>query len=102
MHAKRLPRGVRSTLNALRQKLTFIGGQRATSCLSTLDTLEALIVNKLSPAEQRVLNHLQIGQTNQSIATTLGVTVDTVKQHCTQIYAKTGVKNRAQLLRRRK
>ena len=53
----------------------------------------------LTPTEQRVATLAAEGLTNRQIASTLVVTVSTVEAHLTRIYAKLGVRSRAQLAR---
>jgi DNA-binding NarL/FixJ family response regulator len=49
----------------------------------------------LSSRQQQILNLMAEGATNQGIATTLGLSVDTVKHHTTLIYRRLSVRNRA-------
>lgn len=51
----------------------------------------------LTPAEQRVLEHLRQGLTNVEIATRLGVSPETVKYHVANMLAKLGLRNRREL-----
>ncbi len=51
----------------------------------------------LTPAEQRVLEELRRGGTNAEIAERLGVTLDTVKFHISNMLGKLGLDNRRQL-----
>ncbi len=53
----------------------------------------------LTPAEERVLEHLRKGQTNAEIATRLGVTPDAVKYHVSNMLGKLDLENREQLKR---
>lgn len=55
-----------------------------------------LLVESLSPQEQRVLRLLVAGETNQQIAQELVVSVNTVKDHLKHLYRKLGVSNRLQ------
>ena len=55
-----------------------------------------LLVESLSPQEQRVLQLLVAGETNQQIAQELVVSVNTVKYHVKNLYQKLGVSNRLQ------
>ncbi len=67
------------------------------------DELERLAGHRttagLTPTEQRVATLAAEGLTNRQIASTLVVTVSTVEAHLTRIYAKLGVRSRAQLAR---
>ena len=51
----------------------------------------------LTPAEQRVLNELRRGGTNAEIAARLGVTLDAVKYHISNMLGKLDLDNREQL-----
>ena len=51
----------------------------------------------LTPAEQRVLNELRRGGTNAEIAARLGVTLDAVKYHISNMLGKLELDNREQL-----
>ena len=51
----------------------------------------------LTPAEQRVLNELRKGGTNAEIAERLGVTLDAVKYHISNMLGKLELDNREQL-----
>jgi DNA-binding CsgD family transcriptional regulator len=58
-----------------------------------------MITNKrtlLTPRELAVYNHLETGLLYKEIADKLGITIDTVKKHCKNIYAKMGVRNRTE------
>jgi LuxR family maltose regulon positive regulatory protein len=54
----------------------------------------------LTEREREVLELLFQGMTNKELARHLFVTVDTVKTHLKHIYAKLGVANRSQAIRR--
>ena len=51
----------------------------------------------LTPAEQRVLNELRRGGTNAEIAERLGVSLDAVKYHISNMLGKLELDNREQL-----
>ena len=51
----------------------------------------------LTPAEERVLQHLRRGRTNGEIAEQLGVTLDAVKYHVSNMLGKLGLESREQL-----
>ena len=53
----------------------------------------------LTPAEERVLDHIRQGQTNAEIAVRLGVSVNTVRYHVSNLLSKTGVGERRELAR---
>ena len=55
---------------------------------------------ELTPAERRVAELAGDGLANKEIARTLFVTVKTVEGHLSHVYAKLGVRSRAQLARR--
>ncbi|MCP4541035.1 MAG: response regulator transcription factor [Chloroflexi bacterium] len=54
------------------------------------------LVEPLSERELDVMHHLVDGQTNQEIAQTLCISVNTVKTHLKNIYGKLGVSSRRQ------
>jgi len=54
----------------------------------------------LSERERQVLQLLVNGASNQEIAQTLVITIDTVKRHVSHIFAKLDVQNRVQAVRR--
>jgi LuxR family transcriptional regulator, maltose regulon positive regulatory protein len=56
----------------------------------------SLLIEPLSSQEQRVLQLLVAGETNQQIAQELVVSVNTVKDHLKHLYRKLGVSNRLQ------
>jgi two-component system, NarL family, nitrate/nitrite response regulator NarL len=53
-------------------------------------------LNGLTSRERQVLSFLSGGLTNQEIALKLGLSVKTVKQHKTLLFAKIGVRNRVE------
>jgi LuxR family transcriptional regulator, maltose regulon positive regulatory protein len=58
-----------------------------------------MITNKLellTPKELAVYAQLKTGLLNKEIADKNGVTIDTVKKHCKNIYAKLEVRNRTE------
>jgi DNA-binding NarL/FixJ family response regulator len=52
----------------------------------------------LTPRETEVLRHIAAGESNQEIAAALFVSEATVKTHVNHIFAKTGLRDRAQLV----
>ncbi len=52
----------------------------------------------LTPAERRVLEELERGQSNKAIAAALIVSRRTVESHMSSLLAKTGCQSRTQLL----
>jgi DNA-binding CsgD family transcriptional regulator len=56
--------------------------------------------NELTPSELNVANLAAAGLSNKEIADKLFVTVYTVEAHLSHVYAKVGVKSRAQLVHR--
>jgi two-component system, NarL family, nitrate/nitrite response regulator NarL len=50
----------------------------------------------LSPRERQVLSHLSEGLTSREMASRLGVSVKTIKQHKTLLFSKMGVRNRVE------
>jgi two-component system, NarL family, nitrate/nitrite response regulator NarL len=59
-----------------------------------VETMEA---PALTPREQQIAAAIADGRTNRDIATKLGITEQTVKNHLTSIFEKVGVDNRLQL-----
>ncbi|WP_354145579.1 response regulator transcription factor [Altererythrobacter litoralis] len=55
-------------------------------------------VEKLTPAQLRVLNAMALGELNKQIAHELGITEITVKAHVKAILSKLGVSNRTQAI----
>ena len=53
-------------------------------------------LHNLTSRERQVLSHLSSGLTNREIALKLGLSVKTVKQHKTLLFAKIGVRNRVE------
>jgi DNA-binding CsgD family transcriptional regulator len=51
----------------------------------------------LTPAEERVLDHIRAGKTNAEIAVRLGVSPDAVKYHVSNMLGKLGLDSREQL-----
>ncbi len=62
-------------------------------------TLAQSLQEPLSERELQVLQLLAQGASNQEIAQTLVITVDTVKRHVSHIFVKLGVQNRVQAVR---
>ena len=60
----------------------------------SLQTTPALLIEPLSPQEQRVLRLLAAGRSNPEIAQELVVSVNTVKTQLQSIYRKLNVKSR--------
>lgn len=57
-----------------------------------------LAVTHLSPREQEIVTHIDLGKTAKDIASQLFITESTAKNHIYNIYKKLGVSNRIQLL----
>ncbi|NWF63985.1 MAG: helix-turn-helix transcriptional regulator [Chloroflexi bacterium] len=55
-------------------------------------------LNILSPREIQVLKELAHGNSNKTIALSLGITINTVEKHLTLIYQKINVKSRAEAI----
>ena len=51
---------------------------------------------QLSPREQEILDLIGIGKTNNDIASSLFISIGTVKFHVSSILTKLGVENRTQ------
>ena len=52
---------------------------------------------RLTATEQRLVNAVMRGATNREIAARLGLSEQTVKNRLSQLYRKTGVRNRVEL-----
>ncbi|HMR64483.1 MAG TPA: LuxR C-terminal-related transcriptional regulator [Anaerolineae bacterium] len=59
-----------------------------------------VLIESISRREREVLHHIIAGRSNQEIASNLGISINTVKQHTTNIYGKLGVKRRTQAIAR--
>ncbi|MBT3397015.1 MAG: helix-turn-helix transcriptional regulator, partial [Alphaproteobacteria bacterium] len=59
-------------------------------------TLETDPFSHLTHRERELLPSLRTGRTTAQIASDLGISVNTVKYHLKNLYAKLGVRNRAQ------
>lgn len=55
-------------------------------------------MSTLTPRQQQVHDLLVLGQSTKQIAKTLGLSPNTVKDHCERLYAVLGVRNRWALL----
>lgn len=53
-------------------------------------------LHSLTSRERQVLSHLSSGLTNREIALKLGLSIKTIKQHKTLLFAKIGVRNRVE------
>ena len=90
----------RLTLRRVRQKSRVL---LLLSEESTAAAAENLAPFNLTPRELEVLNRIAEGKTNLEIATILGISLSTAKQHVERVLAKLGVENRtaaALMLRR--
>ena len=79
--------GARLWAEKARAELQRIGGRAPAS-------------GELTPSEQRVAALVGEGKTNREVATALYVSVRTVEGHLSRIYAKLGVRSRAELAHR--
>ena len=59
--------------------------------------VETVETPALTPREQQIAAAIADGRTNRDIASRLGITEQTVKNHLTSIFEKVGVDNRLQL-----
>ncbi|NBV45404.1 MAG: DNA-binding response regulator [Planctomycetia bacterium] len=73
-------------------------GSRYTAFLFQLETRESSgpAAGKLTPREQQVLRHISLGLPNKEIASSLAISVETVKEHVQNILRKMGLKDRTQ------
>lgn len=65
---------------------------------ATIQSVKLPMDIELSAREVEVLTHISQGHTNQQIADTLFVSLNTVKSHTTNIYSKLGVNRRTQAI----
>jgi PAS domain S-box-containing protein len=70
------------------------GGRRS----RPIGMLGERLVSRPTAREREVLELLQCGMPNADIATTLGMSVNTVKSHVKHLYAKLGVRSRQELI----
>jgi len=65
-----------------------------------LDDVAKLDLGLLTSREKQIGEAVSKGMSNKAIASHFGITERTVKAHLTNIYAKLGVNNRSELMRR--
>jgi DNA-binding NarL/FixJ family response regulator len=75
----------------------FAGARAPAGAGGAADTAEA--AEGLTPREAEVLAHIAAGESNAEIAKSLFVSEATVKTHINHIFSKTGLRDRAQLVR---
>ncbi len=68
-------------------------------CYSCINP-QIVFSKRLTEREKEIYKELSKGKTNKEIATTLFVSVNTVKTHLKSIYRKLNVKNRTQAVKR--
>lgn len=67
--------------------------------IKIIDTLETILVrNGITRREREIIDLICTGKTNQEIADSLFISLQTVKDHSHRIYLKLDVKNRMQLI----
>jgi DNA-binding NarL/FixJ family response regulator len=66
--------------------------------LSADDSSAMGLITPITPAEERVLSALGSGASNRRIAADLVISPRTVESHMSSLLAKTGCRNRTQLL----
>jgi DNA-binding CsgD family transcriptional regulator len=54
---------------------------------------------RLTPRQREIVEHVALGHTNEAIATALGVSPNTLRNHLARVFAKLGASNRADLVR---
>jgi DNA-binding CsgD family transcriptional regulator len=59
-----------------------------------------IITLRLTPREREILSAIALGMTNEEAAKSLLISPRTVQFHLANIYAKLGVKNRVQAIRK--
>jgi DNA-binding NarL/FixJ family response regulator len=82
-------------LDALRRGDTFAVADPATA---PAPPAQPELPDELTPRDAEVLGQIAAGLSNSEIATTLFVSESTVKTHINHIFAKTGLRHRAQLV----
>jgi len=60
--------------------------------------IAANLLTHLSKQEQRVCQHIREGKSNAIIAQSLGISLETVKKHCQNMYRKLDVSNRREMI----
>src|SRR5690606_31396855 len=87
---------------ALDQGLVTLSPELTSDLLNAPATVgdEAAQVESLSERENEVLQLLALGLANKQMALELGISEHTVKFHVSSIYAKLGVTNRTEAVRR--
>jgi DNA-binding NarL/FixJ family response regulator len=76
-----------------------VAGQPAPSSQGPASAVPDPPPDQLTPREAEVLRHIAAGLSNTEIAAALFVTEATVKTHINQIFTKTSLRDRAQLVR---
>lgn len=66
---------------------------------STIKKIQLYQKFHITPREQEVIEQLSLGKTNQQIADTLFISLQTVKDHTHRIYNKVGINSRLKLVR---
>lgn len=66
--------------------------------LATQDLLPETTAQRLTTKEQEIVSLVREGSCNKRIASTLGISLSTVKTHMRNIFAKTEVNNRTELV----
>lgn len=74
----------------------LVDDQLLTNDQEYLDLIYSAV--SLTPREREVVEHLMQGSDNQSMATTLGISPNTLKTHLRKIYRKYGVSKKSELL----
>lgn len=71
------------------------GGKRAAACERSSSAQEKLL-DRLTPREQEVLDHLVDGESTDEIAEELGISVHTVRRHCQNLMRKLGIHSKVE------
>lgn len=66
--------------------------------LRRLNCERPCLVEIMTQSERRILQYLDLGLSNDQIATRLFVTVNTIKYHLKNVYSKLGANNRLSAL----
>lgn len=94
-----LLQGLRLT-SITKAELQFVDRVLESSAEAILSTEGEALTEPLTPSEEKVLRSLSEGMSNQKIADTVHLSVNTVKSHLKSAYVKLGVSSRTQAIKR--
>ena len=67
--------------------------------LASADHAPACVDGRLTARQRDIVSRVALGQTNAQIATALGLSANTVRNHLARVFARIGASNRAELVR---